>query len=530
MKRIQQLVNYYIDLLSNIDGDVLIYAKSSYVKIIFLLVGIYSPVGKKIIFVEDELSLEKYLISKNQNIIIFEGLKELRVNTSKYMMLKYNINAVFEVYHRHMLSNIVPPSTTFSVELIADRYQEVVIKTSGDTFIYDMNKDNIKDCSKYPWGEWEVIRFVRTYGEYSITYKNIASLLHVLHSEFKNKEQPIVDVSKLTFEEGFIYMLYFLETEHEVFFDDTVMLDNTPRLIFYGHKEVNFACCTNVLKTKIYKRFNVEKLNKYWLLKPILYIRNTIIIKRSYKLNKGDALYFLNHEFSILEKKTFKQSFVNVNFLFGTRNTSYVLGINTKEDKKVNIIDNEYRTMAWADSVHISHNSINQLMLSGDSVIESNIKHFTKFGDKDILYTNEGLYCEIKDDIIKIIANKEDIVYYKGDPINIGFIKKALMELPYIKDCILLVEKRSSSPIFIHPMVVVENSFILRQIMANKKSLGSIKSLLSKKKIELQEKVHPSVRILTIDVIDEFYLNKVRDSFESEYTFINYIAYRASLV
>jgi len=217
-----------------------------------------------------------------------------------------------------------------------------------------------------------------------------------------------------------------------------------------------------------------------------------------------------------------ESSFCKVSYILGTRATCSVLGINRYCDKFVKASMNQYRIMNKNKSFKFHTNTLHQLMVSGKTVIDDYQVLISKLAEKYEKYHNTELYCTVDEDIIKLNALKEDI-YYTSDlkAINIGFIKRGLLLLPYVEDVLVSLKIKDDKLMFI-PFVSLNKEMLKRAF--EYPDFFTIEKHLESELLNFKEFLPRNTILNSVVILDSKFFKGVDRHYEDRYYFIRSIS------
>jgi hypothetical protein len=414
-------------MLASGEGDIVLKAKTGRVKFIVFLASLLASKKLFIIKTHKELSnliykekISMYITSKydnrkdlirNMNVVVIEIFDyDLINNTQTYDFIKFHWFT-----HEHLKSIYPIVKASFK----KDRLSEFELRFMATMAI---NKKELLHMNGINYST-----------------KNIVHMLQAVDSEFESEKSPIYFNSAVPFEKSFIYTLYFflrgdltnIGSETSIY----NIISKSPwikKMMVYDYESI-IDKYHQEYKYKLLSKFN-RFLNKWLLTQWITYFTYDHIFRESI-LSKKDEILVFNWDNHRHLGKAFSQARTKVSFIYGTPSDGYTLGINRYNDKETKILDNSYRIMDGSDSIRVEEDSFHRLSIGGSRIPkELKTVYVTNSKTKEDVFHPTGIYCRIEEEILTVLANKEDIYWDDNCQIltDIGTAKRALSELPYV--------------------------------------------------------------------------------------------------
>lgn len=506
LKRINYFSTYIYSMAY--EQDILVFCKDRYIRFILTLAALVE--GRKIYFVENKIDLQKFILTKSIGIIFVDD---------SYPIKLFGIGA-------HVVNiNVANTKMYPSIDRWVDEYTLNTPLKNGGKLTTDLMFKLINDMY---YSKVEAIHFVKRNDEFVYSYRNIWAAMEAIDSEFSNNKASVIDFTNTSFEAAFAYMIYF-------FFQPVILnlnvswyersfseLKNKKTIYFYGREERRIKT-EFMVKEKTFTKF-MEFIKRYtpWT-NPILYLINTITLVKVFTTKFKDEAIFLDFVEKTYLSEVLGKHLAKISYTFGGMPTMNTLGINRYDDKNVKHKNSEFAILNRDPDFKCATNSLNQLLVTGNVVAENKKTELSKATEKRELFYNTNMYCKVKGDVIEKIALQEDIYYTNDfDQVNIGYIKEALIKLPYVKRAVVMLSESKDRPgeVVIVPMVSINTDIA-------KKAFGFSEMFTIRKHI--LDRLHLLVRpkkgiIIGLSIVnDNMFVEKSR-LYKSDYDFVSSVS------
>lgn len=499
-----------------LENDIAIISKNSFVIFISFLASLY--LQKKLFIIKEKTQIKTLILERKIGSIIF-------TNT-----IDYGINSFFieRLIVTKLLENVIEIDTNlfintnnFETHNPIKQYKHKEINLIEKTLFPNDFMHFLKTVMFYSHDK-KVLSILKKTTSYNYSLNNIKAALEALDSEFSDSSFKIVDFSKTIFDNSFVYILYFLFDNKELVFkkNTPIFEKNKKKKLIIVDEEFIKPINETQLKIKYYKKINIffrDLIGKLYI-----YISNTTLLKNTFNITSKDELLILNSQSIFLFNDIVKKSFIKTSYIFATPQTCNVLSINRCNDKEIKKKDQTYRIINRDPSFKYHTNKLQELLISGDIVINDYKTEMSKKIQKKELYYNTQVYFNVDNDIITLLANKEDIYYDDSfNPINIGFIKKSLSILPFVKNIIVGLTKNEYGIYTIIPIISLNNKVIKQTFAFN--NYHSIQEYL-KKYLNVVCKEHDCEINKDIAIVKDNFFVRIRNFYENDYYFIRSVA------
>lgn len=513
---IMSKANIFSSSIEGTTGDILLISQDQYVIFVILLACMITK--NKLHVCSTSQQADKLLLSNSIGTLILDSDNPKHIVDIEFRRYFKYIDTIISINRSQFkYSSDVYTWYTFSTV----RYKKEVDKSRNADLAYLrqtllFNKyNNFTFLTLYLFNE-----------AITVSYKNIFSALDSIDIEFRNHKADWVSFHRTNFENSYPYLLYFLFTSKTLVFEHTNIVDsfkNKKKLVFVDKKHQK-SIYEYTIKPLFYKRLGIILNDRKKLLKPFVKLYNSWILKKTFDLNLKDELVLLDNY--LLEGLTniTKESFNKVSYTIGKYQMCNILGINRPADKKLNISEGEYRIFTSDPDFRFHTNSLNQLLVRSSSVSIKYLKELSKKTQKRELYYNTTFYCDILNKkSFRVMAVRDEILYSSDfEPFNIGFVKRTLLSLPYIKDALVSIRKGENNLIFI-PFVSI-NRNMAKLAFGYHDYFTIEKHLEEKLKIAEELLKTKNIKISKVVIVEDSLFNSVDKHYEDRYYFIRSIS------
>lgn len=490
-------------------SEIILISNNTFEKTVVFLASLF--INSKLHIVNEPLMLNKLIINRQCDTIIYS-------EKSKQIIKHINKNDFKNIIgiNKNIFKN------SFIIEKLTKSNKTLNInEVSLENKLIGVAKQNIFDNK-----ELSMLCIYDQFKKYDYTNKNIfsaISLIELSDKPLNDNSIKQVDFRQSSFETIFPYILYFLFKKVQLKFGETSLerIKNKnikKRLVILDSDELD-NIYNKIIKIKYFKFYYYITVNT---LNLVRYILNTRLIRKTLNLRRKDEVIIFNKNMNHIPSQIFIKSFVKTSFLLSTRETTNIYAINSHYNKKLK--NNDYKIIGSSFDkgfVISTKNKIGQLLLNSPNIIKSELNEMTKNVKNNELYYNTNKYCNIKENVVTFIANKEDIYYDKNHkPTNIGFLKEILITLPIVKNAIVFIKKDKNNDIFLQPIVSID--FEALDKLVEKVDLISIKKFINDYIDEISKS--KNVKINEIVILDSIFFNKIKRFYYSEYYFIKSVA------
>lgn len=507
-------INIMKNVVGSVNGDILLLSSDIFIIFIFFIVAIF--LNKKLYVTTNKNTAEKILLKNEVGILLNENSY---YDHFTYRRLYKYIKVVIRI-NTDQIKHSYDSSTWYKILSIP----EPQFKHEED----DISLEHLKLILKFNKYEYDTLLSLNlSNSAYDISYRNLKAALDAIDSEFHSNSAETIDFTKCNFESCYSFLLYFLFSSKNLLFDHNELnflsekSKRGKKLIFIDNSNQK-RIYNKLLKPLFFTKLNILFTENKHLFKPFIYLYNTYILRKTFNLNRKDELVILNSYDSSGFVNITSQSLVKTIYIFGTNATCNMLGINKPSDKKLKIVNNQYRVVTRDKSFRVHTNTLNQLLVHGEIVSFDYKNTLSKQGYNKEKYYNTELYCKVNSDIIEIYAIKEDVFYDEQlNPINIGFLRKGLLLIPYVKDVVVSLRKNdgvlSLIPFVSLNKVMVNKSFEYSDYFIIERHLKSILK-------QFNEIAPNNTLICDVVIADDSLFNSIDFHYESRYYFIRSIS------
>lgn len=422
-------------IVSVSDRDVLLYDASDKFKFVVLMGCI---LGGRTLHIVDKWKVSSLISSGKIGTVIF-GKDYEKITKELWAQVDIIITSYFEAYEDE--------DTIFFMDAIImslhrEKTYRSILETPTDTekiaktsFEILLNQNFLRREEKLQ------LSLVNRIGNCSYTNKNILHMLEVVDSIFsEEKEDVCVGTENISFEESFIYNLYFFLKGIVVNTSDFTGLSvysKRRNIIFYDNKSFN------ELYHKIYKYVIFSKFSKFierwWIFRWILrFIYGKVIQSEFFFGSRENEFVYINLDPSIVKSRFLNKSNTKTSFIFGTQEDGYTLSINRYNDKKISIEKGEYRIMDKDNSIKLHTDPIDRLYVGGKRIY-THMKDIYAIESESKLdkYFLSDVYARLNGEVLRILAHSQDLYFSEEKNVinvyDVGTYKKALESTPYVK-------------------------------------------------------------------------------------------------
>ena len=502
MKILITKIIHLMRLVSISHGDVILVDWSKNIK--FVLFTACLLAGKTLFLVRNNDGVREIKFTERIGTIFYDGFVKYDnyqpANFTASIISEHLFSSVnnFEFLYIHSWSE--PHYATYAA--IVDSS----FKDERDTMnnMFQMRFDR-KRLSSMP-----ILTIKQNNKNYTYDSDSIFHMLNAVDSEFENEPKSYVKFDEVSFEQGFIYMLYFFLRGDMISIGDKQVIANILMNSDTKLKEIIFTDNTHVNKNfhKIFKYHIYSNwimfLDRWWITKWITKFTYDYIIRGKILRRNNHEMVIINKERSLDKSQFLDHTRTRVSVIYGTPADGYTLGINRYTDKELSIVDHSFRVMDAGNSLKLQIDSLSRLCIGGER-ISGYIK-----GDKiaqsktenDLYYLGD-VYCELNGEILTIKADLTDIYYYDNEcnvAMDVGTRKRSLMAIPYLREVDVFKVKDKFVTI-----VDIDNDFVNQKFQPNLRHLNGVLTILRNNLIELNDELQESDEMHEVFVSTKFF-------------------------